>query len=538
MSVSEHPRRGDGAAARGPVKTGDCRGGCVRFLCLIGLCICFATGAVAAPKTLVVGAGDCQSVELVTGLNDFSDALREQLKTDLYEPDVVLDIVRPRPTRSLEDVERQIESARTLFYNGQLERALDLLRQALAELERAPIAGQPWKVTSQALALQGVVLTMLNKKPEAADSFRRVLRVEPAHALSRDEFTPSVIAQFEGHRRELARQKRATMTVQSTPPGAEVLIEGKVMGVTPLKLDLAPATYRLAARAGERVSYLRVVSVPRDGQVQVDLAAEGALSTQAPLCLAASEKLAEAAALKLANTVTADDLLMVRLEGRKGEPGRFVASRYEIRSGSMVREGRVQAPSRGKPAFGALATFLLTGQGSSLIVSPEAPASARPAQPQAAAGPSSTSKSSSTPSASSQAPLEPMPPPPPPPAVEARGPISAGRVASFALMGAGVASLAGGVVAWLSGDADRTSLASLLVNGRLPEPSAPTHRQALDAIARNGSNQTLTFALLGAGVGLAAAGLVSFFAFPAEPVSVTALPLGGGGGGVFVSGGF
>ncbi len=500
----------------------------------VSLC---AAGATAAPKTLVVGAGDCQSVELINGLNDFSGALREKLKSDLYEPDVVLDIVRPRPTRSLEDVERQVESARTLFYNAQHERALDLLKQALAELERAPLVGQPWKVTAQALALQGVVLISLNKKAEAAEAFRRVLRVEPAHALSTDEFTPSVISQFEGFRKELARQKKGVMQVQSAPSGAEVLVEGRVMGVTPLRLELPASVYRLAVRANDRISYLRTITVPRDALLQIDLASEGALVTQAPLCLSARDKVAEAAALKLANTVTADDLLVVKLDGPKGAPGQFVASRYEIRSGSMVREGRVQTPTRGKDAFGALATFLLTGQSSALIVTPEA-SSMFAAKPVEVAKPVDAPVA---PPPSTKPPVEPTVAPgsaivsaPP----SAAGTISAGRVAAFVLMGAGVASVAGGVVAWVRGGTDRARLATLRQsNGKLPEPTDPGHRESLDILTRADLNQTVAFSLLGAGAGFAAAGLVSFFVFPGETVAVTAVPSNSGAA-VFVSGSF
>ncbi|MCA3014084.1 MAG: PEGA domain-containing protein, partial [Myxococcaceae bacterium] len=193
----------------------------------------------AAPKTLVVGAGDCDAAVLATGLSDLSAALRARLKADLYESDVVLDIVRPRPSRSLDDVQRQVESARTLFYNGQNDRALDLLRQALAELERSPLAGEPWRVMSQAHALKAVVLLALGRKPEALEAFRAVLRVEPSLVLSKDEFTPSAMAQFEALRKELGRAKRASLRVQSSTPGAEVLLEGRVMGVTPLTLSLA-----------------------------------------------------------------------------------------------------------------------------------------------------------------------------------------------------------------------------------------------------------------------------------------------------------
>lgn len=489
-----------------------------------------ASVVAAAPKTLVVGAGDCQGVELVTGLTDFSAALRPKLKADLYEADVVLDIVRPRPTRTLDDVQRQVESARTLFYNGQTERALDLLRQALSELERAPIVGEPWKVMAQAHALKGVVLLGLGKKPEALDAFRAVLRVEPTHALSKDDFTPSVLSQFEALRKELARVKKAQLQVQSSTVGAEVLLEGRLMGVTPLTLSLTPASYRLLVRAGDRASYLRVVSVPREGVVQVDLEAEGALATQAPLCLNAKDKVAESAALKLANTVTADDLVLVRREGPRSTPGSFVAARYEIRTGSVVREGRVQAPLKGKPAFPALAEFLLTGQGSSLIVTPDAPTSMvvvekKPARPSdvvveqvVEARPLETT-------------TPPTEPPPPPPLVPAQASISGARIASFVLMGVGLGLAVTGVVLDLQGAGTRDRFQSLLQNGRLPNPSDPTHREALNLAVVVENSRRVAWSLLGAGLGVLASGVAAFFVFPGTSTTVAAVP--GPSGGAF-----
>ncbi|MDX2009257.1 MAG: PEGA domain-containing protein [Myxococcaceae bacterium] len=493
-----------------------------------------AAVASAAPKTLVVGAGDCQGVELVTGLTDFGNALRPRLKADLYEADVVLDIVRPRPTRTLDDVQRQVESARTLFYNGQNERALDLLKQALSELERAPIAGEPWKVMSQALALKGVVLLGLGKKPEALDAFRTVLRVEPTLALSKDDFTPSVLTQFEALRKELSRVKKVQLQVQSSTVGAEVLVEGRVMGVTPLTLSLSPSSYRLLVRAGDRASYLRVVTVPREGVVQVDLEAEGALSTQAPLCLNAKDKVAESAALKLANTVTADDLLLVRREGPKSTPGSFVAARYEIRTGSVVREGRVQAPLKGKPAFPALAEFLLTGQGSSLIVTPDAPTSMVVVEKKPGQGsdvvverlaeakpPETTTRNADLP-----------PPPPPPPVPEGPGTISAARIASFVLMGVGAGLAVTGVVLELQGAPRRERYRALLdPDGRLPDPSLSTNREALGLADEIAQARVVSWSLLGAGVGVLASGVATFFLFPGTTSSVAVVP--GPGGGAF-----
>jgi hypothetical protein len=119
--------------------------------------------------------------------------------------------------------------------------------------------------------LQGVVLSSLNKKAEAAEAFRRVLRVEPAHALSTDEFTPSVISQFEGFRKELARQKKVVMQVQSAPPGAEVLVEGRVMGVTPLKLELSAGAHTLVAK-GEGLDKKQQFKLKRGEKKTISLA--------------------------------------------------------------------------------------------------------------------------------------------------------------------------------------------------------------------------------------------------------------------------
>ncbi len=489
--------------------------------------------AIAAPRTLVVGSGDCQNVDLVSGVNEFSAALRDRLRADLYEPDVVLDIVRPRPTRTLEDVERQVESARTLFFNGQLERSLDLLKQALVELERAPVAGQPWKVTAQALVLQGVVSLSLNKKPDALESFRRVLRVEPSHTLSGDEFAPSVISQFEAVKRELARLKKTQVQFQSSRAGDEVLVDGRVIGTTPAKLELIAGTYRVLLRSKDRASFVRVISTPRDALVNVDLATEGALAVQPPLCLDAKEKAAEAAALKLANTVTADDLVLVRVEGKGTGP--IIASRYEIRTGTMLREGRVQ---RNKQAFLALATFLITGQGSADLLAPGAVPKAEVAVVQP------------TKTVPEPVKLEPVKPPPPepakvtpdvvltaPPAPPPSTTTSTARLVGYGITGAGAASVIAGIAFFASGDTDRTRLAQLKQsNGKLPDPSSPLHRDALDLLSKTDTNRTLSAVLIGAGVGLAASGLLAVFLFPGE-TAVSAVPTATGGT-VVVSGRF
>jgi hypothetical protein len=74
-----------------------------------------ALAALAGPRTVVVAAGDCRDASLLAATRDFVSAAAGPLGSDLLEAEVVLDIVRPRPARSLQDIERQVESAKALL---------------------------------------------------------------------------------------------------------------------------------------------------------------------------------------------------------------------------------------------------------------------------------------------------------------------------------------------------------------------------------------------------------------------------------------
>ncbi len=463
----------------------------------------------------VAVATDCRNGELLTGMASFHEALKTRWHDELFSPDMVLTLLRPRPALSLEDVQRQVESARTLYYAGQLERALELARQASLELEKISPTVKPWPVTADALLLQGISLKALDRKPEATELFRRVLRVDPAYKLDPDIYTPSTIQLFELLRKELQRTRKAVLQVQSTP-GAEVFVDGRSVGKVPFKGEWVPGSYRVSVAQAEQVSFPHVVTLPKEGALQIDLAFEGALLPQVPLCLASSTTPAESLAQKVANAVGAQNIVVFWKEGRDGPP--FYRALI-LRNGVKDREGGVQVtPGAPSAPIDELANFIVTGQGNGIVgregaPTPPAPVENRSENKQFAA----------------------VPPPPtvaPSPALSpvvevTESNVRVSKVVGFSLLGAAVVSAAAGVVVFATASGDRERFAQLTAAGQLPPVTDSGHRQALDLMTGIEANRLTTFALVGAGVGLAVSSALTFLLFSQAPraASVTVTPV-------------
>ncbi|MEW5739958.1 MAG: PEGA domain-containing protein [Myxococcota bacterium] len=485
----------------------------------LGLLVaCCATSALAAQRVLIVGAGDCREPVLTTALKEFNDTARPQLKGGLFEPEEVLAIVRPRPAKSVQDLQRQVDSARTLLYGGQNDRGLEVVKQAIGDLELASPQANPWPVLSAALLVQSQLFKNLERTKEMNEAYRRVLRIDPGFKLDPDAYPPSTLQAFEAVRKELAKAKKATLQVQSTPPGASVFIDGRELGKTPAKIPLAPGFYRLALRAGDRESFPRSVEVKKEELVQVDMGFEGAVSLQPPLCVAAPD---DDEALKLGAAVSADQVIVVRNTASAGNPPYISAVLYDS-SGRRERNG-----GAGRDYASKLATFILTGKGD-----PQVFAGATEPPKVAAAVVSGQGDNKSP--ASEQTPTEPVKPAEkpaePPGGVEAKAGPSGVRIASYLALAVGGATALVGIIVFGAGAADRDRLAALTTaDGKLYPPTNPYYQEALTLMPKVDANRTLAFTLLGAGIGVAAAGALGVFLFPQSSAQVAFFPTTEGG---------
>lgn len=502
---------------------------------LVLLSLLGASVAAAGPKTVAVAAGDCGT--LSDGMGRFEAALKQRLADDLWDAELVLSTVRPRAARSLEELKRQIDSARTLFYAGQADKALELVRQAISELERVSPKLSPFPVLADALMVQALVHRSANRKAELGESFRRVLRIDPAYQPDTNFFTPAFVQAFDAARKELQRGKKATLQVQSQPAGAEVFIDGQAVGKSPLRAALPPGEYTVSLADEQGVSFLHKVRLAaKEESLVVDLGYEAAVSARAPLCLAiADEAKAKAAATKLAAAIGAERYVLLRLVSKSGEPLRFGA--VVVVGAEEERSGEVRQPD-----LANLAEFMVTGKSQPGLLVPGAPAAqapeAREPKPTSTATPPSPSPAaaSAPPRAVEPAPsLEPAPTAAPAPlAVTASAPpprgLSAAGVVGVGLLATGGAVAVGGLVHFLVVTLPQhQKVAGLLDGSRLPRPSDATQLAAIQAAATAEAQARLvSFALLGAGAGTAAAGALLLALFPAARpvVAVTPVPQG------------
>ncbi len=456
-----------------------------------------AGGAWAGKKTVVVGAGDCKDGVLLASLKEFQDAARLQLKGDALEPDAVLRAVKPQATRSIDDIARQIDTARSLLYGGQNERGLELAQDALAELERASPQVKPWPLTVSALVLQAQMLKNLERFKDSNDAFRRILRIEPTFKLDPDGYPPSTLQALETVRKEVQRSKKGALQIASTP-GALAFVDGRELGKVPLKVELPQGVYRVALTSGEGVSFPRKVTLGREELLQVDLAFEGAVAQQLPLCVSGET---DSAALKLASSVAAEQVVVLRNSAPRGNPPYVTGTLFDVGRGERVRNAGVH-PAQLRD----LMLYLFTGK-------PDIVADER-----------------KPPEVAATVPREVPPPPravePAAVTVEPTAHVSGARVAGFVLLGVGAALAVTGVVLAAAGtSADRASL-SLLNDGS----GHYSDTAAAELLLRNiaGTN-TVAFTLLGVGAGSALAGVLAIALFPGSATTVAVLPASSGG---------
>lgn len=472
------------------------------------LCLLVSSLAWAAPRTVTIGAGDCKNAELTTAVQVFSSAVAAQVPAEVLSSEAVLERFRPVPADTVDELDRQLQTAQTQFYSGAYDKALETLRQSVGGIDRLSPRAEPWKLLSRALMLEALVDKALNKKNEANDAQKRVLRIEPLFRLDTDYYTPATITAFDALRKEVQKAKKLKLTITSQPSGAEVFVDGALAGKTPFGSEFPPGDYRLSLANGDSLSFAREVKLARDEALQIDLAFEGSLNPQAPLCMSAAAPVTVDAALKLAALAGADNAVVLRIESRNNEPGWVTATLLEVNKGARVREGGVRfTGARRNEVLAELALFVLTGKAGASVVA----TLGATAPPLAPAVPPEAPKPEPVVTAVAAA-------PPTVDAARGMGP----RLASLVLMGAGAIALGSGLVVYASGGPDRAAF-GLLVDeqGRVKPQASQGEAKALQS--KIDGNSTAALVLGAGGAALVAVGVAVFFLLPPDDAPQLAL---------------
>ncbi|RKH63470.1 PEGA domain-containing protein [Corallococcus llansteffanensis] len=337
-------------------------------------CLIATTAAQASPHRMVVSSGDCRDAELSGQSKAFYDALRARPDQRLLGAAEFGERLFPTPSRSFEDLQRQLDAAQDQFYEGRNARASQFLDDALRDIGRLPPGEPRWKLYVRAQLLHGLNHRALGKTKDSDAAFLKVLRLQPKYQLDPDQFAPSLRQAFEKLRRDQARAPKVKLSVKSTLPSSDVYLEGLGVGQTPVLLELPAGAYELSVVKGDAVSFPRQVQVQgADTPLLVDLAYEGSVTAAPFPCLSivdGSEERTLSHAVRLGGTLGVEEVIVVRLERPSSGPKWFAATVLNVEGGQKLREGGfktqgLDAPSK---ALSALVDFVTTGRSPSNLV--------------------------------------------------------------------------------------------------------------------------------------------------------------------------
>ncbi|MGA9523922.1 MAG: PEGA domain-containing protein, partial [Myxococcaceae bacterium] len=323
-----------------------------------------ASAAAAAPQIAIMGSGDCRDAELIAGQRAFVDEMQRRVPG--FEVPPIAERLGQPASRSNEELQRQLEAIRQQFYQGQYPLALQRLQDVLTEIRRLHPGRDQWSLWVSAQLLSGLILHRLERTDDGDEAFRQVLRVDPKYELSADYYAPSTRARFEQLRKELARAKKATLSITSSPSNADVYVDGFLVGKTPFTRSFPAGAYQVALSLGQKRSFPRMLELQVEMHQHVNLAFEGAVHVHPTLCIddGGSESATFGTAVNLAAMLGTPQLTMLRLVRQVNGSSWLVATLLSTETGERIREGGIQASPDGQPssALGELTRFISAGE--------------------------------------------------------------------------------------------------------------------------------------------------------------------------------
>lgn len=480
----------------------------IRAACLI-LSLVGCVASAAPVRAAVVASGDCRDPELVSATRALSKRLEKQSSVALITEQEVLEKLGRAPSRSIEEIQRLIDTAQQMFYQAHYHKAVSHLDNALAEIQRLPPGQTRWQLTVSARIIEGLTRSRLKRDGGSDEAFRRVLRIDPAHQLDPDYFGPSTIQHFERIRKELAAAKKYPMKITSIPTGSNLYVDGKLMGKTPTTLSMPAGAYQIVVGKEETFSLPRELEFQGSSELHVDLRFESSIDTSRVACISKppNERTRLDSAVKLGSALDVERVVVLRFDRAQVGPSWLAASLVHITDAGKAREGGLQVGSQGvtEEGIAELARFVATGELTANVrpvselkrvgSSPTPPA--EPAEPVAVSSPKELAP---------QAPPEQLAAATPAgtTSVETSAPAPQGSNSFLGkvLLGVGGVSLLSGGIAQGFAIASSAEFEELNRNG-LTEAEAPLARAALDRRAIQQPGAIVGFALgaVSAGVG-------------------------------------
>jgi tetratricopeptide (TPR) repeat protein len=267
------------------------------------------------------------------------------------------------PGASLAELDRAYEGARASYANGDYDESARTLRAIVDDLEKLPDGEDTFAQWTRAMLRLARTEQSLGREGEARACIERLVRADPRLEVDRTLYPRRMAKEVESARSALNALPTQSLAVAASTPGARVFLDGRWVGAAPLTLVVTRGPHRLSASSGTLQAARIVVDLGEEPQeVFLDFTVPETLRpSQGPGLAVEGDRtsriIAAGAYLRL------DHVLAVWM-AEEADAMHVVGSLYDVRRGTMEREGRVRISNGSVPVGGnsALAEFLVTGR--------------------------------------------------------------------------------------------------------------------------------------------------------------------------------
>ena len=175
---------------------------------------------------------------------------------------------------SMASIEQRILRARRLYRDLAFQASLDELSRAQEELEVRLDAENTYQTLDGAVLLRALNELALGNQQAARDALRQAVILRPERtSLDPAEFAPDVRAEYELVRNDLRREAPLALATESEPSGAELELDGRPAGLTPMSVRLHDGRHYLVFRSPGHFAAPRIIDADGEpmGVLRVEL---------------------------------------------------------------------------------------------------------------------------------------------------------------------------------------------------------------------------------------------------------------------------
>ncbi len=335
----------------------------------LALLVAAASPAAAFEKLAVVAVADPPAgpdADLAELAHQVRAACRDRIGGIEDVPTMRARLLGQRSNATVTELDRAYGGALAVYQNGEFESAIRTLKAIVEDLESLPESDESYAQWVRAQLRLGHAALTIGREKDADEAMSAVARTEPTVQPDPEQYSPSYRRKFDHVKAKVRALPARKLQVTAEGFQGTVFVNGRAMGSTPLSLWLPAGVYRVGGASGSlHVPSFRVDLQPEDRAVVLDFALAEALRVHAGPGLALGLPRRSEGIVRAGAWLGVDRVIAVSRVA-EGDALFLLGSIYDVRNGSLLREGSVRMVAGSVPAanLGALAAFLLTGQSS------------------------------------------------------------------------------------------------------------------------------------------------------------------------------